>query len=76
MKRFLIIAACLGAGFAAQAQQGPWSLSQCIDYALEHNLSVQQSALAAAVELAGAFCALGISLPLILSLLKRIGALL
>lgn len=35
-----------------------------------------QSALAAAVELAGAFCALGISLPLILSLLKRIGALL
>ena len=46
MKRFLIIAACLGAGVAAQAQQGPWSLSQCIDYALEHNLSVQQSALA------------------------------
>ena len=46
MKRFLIIAACLSAGFAAQAQQGPWSLSQCIDYALEHNLSVQQSALA------------------------------
>ena len=46
MKRFLIIAACLGAGFAAQAQQGPWSLSQCIDYALEHNLTVQQSALA------------------------------
>ena len=35
-----------------------------------------QSALAASVELAGAFCAMGISLPLILSLLKRIGALL
>lgn len=35
-----------------------------------------QSALAATVELAGAFCALGISLPLILSMLKRIGALL
>ena len=35
-----------------------------------------QSALAASVELAGAFCALGISLPLILSLLKRIGGLL
>ena len=35
-----------------------------------------QNALAAAVELAGALCALGISLPLILSLLKRIGALL
>ena len=46
MKRFMIIAACLGAGVAAQAQQGPWSLSQCIDYALEHNLSVKQSALA------------------------------
>ena len=35
-----------------------------------------QSALAASVELAGALCALGISLPLILSLLKKIGALL
>ena len=46
MKHFLIVTACLCAGVAAQAQQGPWSLSQCIDYALEHNLSVQQSALA------------------------------
>ena len=46
MKRFLTIAACLCAGIAAQAQQGPWSLADCIEYALEHNLSVQQSALA------------------------------
>lgn len=35
-----------------------------------------QSALAAAVELAGSFCAMGISLPMILTLLKRIGGLL
>ena len=27
------------------AQDAPWSLQDCIDYALEHNLSVQQSAL-------------------------------
>ncbi|MCR5351505.1 MAG: TolC family protein [Bacteroidales bacterium] len=46
MKRFLIIAACLGAGLVARAQQGPWSLSDCIEYALAHNLSVQQSTLA------------------------------
>jgi len=35
-----------------------------------------QSALAAVVELAGSFCAFGVSLPLILTLLKRIGAML
>ena len=35
-----------------------------------------QSALASAVELAGAFCAVGISLPLILNVLKQIGGLL
>ncbi len=35
-----------------------------------------QSALASAVELAGTFCAVGISLPLILSVLKQIGGLL
>lgn len=35
-----------------------------------------QSALAALVELAGSFCAFGVSLPLILTLLKRIGAML
>ena len=32
----------------AGAQNGPWTLSQCIDYALEHNLSVKQSEVTAA----------------------------
>ena len=45
MKRFLIIAACLCAGAAARAQQAPWSLGDCINYALENNLSVKQNAL-------------------------------
>ncbi|MBQ9661292.1 MAG: TolC family protein [Bacteroidales bacterium] len=46
MKRILILAAAvLGAGVAARAQQGPWSLSDCINHALEHNLTVQRSAL-------------------------------
>ena len=31
---------------AAWAQKGPWSLSDCIDYALEHSITVRQSALA------------------------------
>ena len=35
-----------------------------------------QTALAALVELAGSFCAFGVSLPLILTLLRRIGAML
>lgn len=35
-----------------------------------------QSALASAIELTGSFCALGISLPLILVMLKQIGGLL
>lgn len=29
--------------YAAQAQEG-WTLRQCIDYAIEHNISVQQTA--------------------------------
>ena len=45
MNRIAIIAAVLLCGLSARAQQGPWSLSDCIDYALEHNLSVRQSAL-------------------------------
>ena len=45
MRRIVIGAALLLASTAAFAQQGPWSLSKCIDYALEHNLSVRQSAL-------------------------------
>ena len=45
MKKIAIIAAVLLCGTAARAQQAPWSLQDCINYALEHNLSVQQSAL-------------------------------
>ena len=46
MKKLIILAACLCAGAAARAQQAPWSLSDCINHALENNLSVKQSALA------------------------------
>ncbi len=42
---FFLTFAALLCGGAAQAQNGPWSLSDCINYALEHNLSVQQSEL-------------------------------
>lgn len=47
MKRsILILSAALSAAFSAQAQHsGPWRLSDCIDYALEHNLTVRQGAL-------------------------------
>ena len=41
----LLTIAALLAGTAARAQQGPWSLADCINYALDHNLTVQQSAL-------------------------------
>lgn len=41
----LILAALLLAGGAARAQEGPWSLKDCIRHALDHNLTVQQSAL-------------------------------
>ncbi len=51
MKRFTVIAALLIAvGMGAQtvgepvsAVQGPWSLTDCIDHALRHNLSIRQS---------------------------------
>ena len=45
MRQLIISAAALLLSVAAGAQQGPWSLSDCIDYALEHNLTVQQSRL-------------------------------
>ena len=41
----LLAVALLLAGGAVRAQNGPWSLPDCINYALEHNLSVRQSAL-------------------------------
>ena len=40
-----ILVTVLLCSLSARAQQGPWSLSDCINYALEHNLSVQQSEL-------------------------------
>ena len=41
----LIAAALLLAGGPARAQQGPWSLADCINYALDHSLTVRQSEL-------------------------------
>lgn len=46
MKRLAFSLAVLLAAVPTFAQKGPWSLSDCIDYALEHNISIQQSALA------------------------------
>ena len=40
-----ILVAVLLCSLSARAQQGPWSLQDCINYALEHNLSVQQGEL-------------------------------
>lgn len=48
MKRILFFAAALLTAASAWAQDGPWTLSQCIDYALDHNLSVKKTELNAA----------------------------
>ena len=45
MRRLILSAAAIVACVSAHAQQGPWSLKDCIDYALEHNLTMQQSGL-------------------------------
>ena len=45
MKKYIILIAALLGGLSARAQQAPWSLADCINYALEHSLTVQQSAL-------------------------------
>ncbi len=45
MRQIVICVAALLFSAASWAQNGPWSLSKCIDYALEHNISVRQSAL-------------------------------
>ena len=44
MKKILIIAALWVLAFAAKAQQ-PWTLQQCIDYAMEHNVGILHSRL-------------------------------
>lgn len=48
VKRLIGITLCVGAFFASravQAQERPavWDLSTCIDYAMEHNISIQKS---------------------------------
>ena len=44
MKRIIIISALLVMAFTVRAQQ-PWTLQQCIDYAMEHNVNILQSQL-------------------------------
>ena len=46
MKRLLLLAALLAPVLAsAQDLRHPWTLQECLDWALEHNLTVKQSAL-------------------------------
>ena len=45
MRRLAIIAAALLACTAASAQQKAWTLKDCIEYALDNNLTVKQSSL-------------------------------
>ena len=44
MKRFIFIAICVIATSEASAQQ-KWTLRQCIDYAVENNIDIRQTAL-------------------------------
>ena len=44
MKKIILIAAFF-AGLTAFAQESPWTLRQCIDHALDNNLSVRQGVL-------------------------------
>ena len=44
MKRALLLVATVALAFSASAQQ-IWTMQQCIDYALEHNIGIQQSQL-------------------------------
>ena len=44
MKKILLLTA-LFAGLTAAAQESPWTLGQCIDHALAHNLGVRQGAI-------------------------------
>ncbi|MDO4164569.1 MAG: TolC family protein [Bacteroides sp.] len=43
MKKQLFLLICLGCCASASAQQR-WSLRQCIDYAIEHNIDIRQTA--------------------------------
>ena len=44
MKKNLMILALFAVVFSVNAQQ-PWTLQQCIDYAMEHNVGILQSQL-------------------------------
>lgn len=44
IRSLLMTIACLPLAASAQQQQSTWSLSKCIDYALEHNISIRQQA--------------------------------
>ncbi len=41
----IIVGLLLVSGFLANAQQKKWTLKECVDHALEHNISVKQSTL-------------------------------
>ena len=41
MKRIILIACVMATGYGIQAQEA-WNLQKCIEYAIEHNLSIKQ----------------------------------
>ena len=43
MKKTVLLFSALIAGLAAQAQSRVWTLQQCLDYAMENNIQLQQS---------------------------------
>ncbi len=45
MKKYIIAVSCLLLSFSIQSQSA-WSLRQCIDYAVEHNIEIKQQDLA------------------------------
>ena len=45
MKRFLLTAVFLSSSFLSFSQEQEWTLQECIEYALENNISVKQSQL-------------------------------
>ena len=45
MKKIFLSAAFLFLGISANAQNDEWTLQECIEYALENNISIKQSAL-------------------------------
>ncbi|RAR71783.1 TolC family protein [Flavobacterium aciduliphilum] len=58
--RFVFI---LFIGMTLQAQSKKWSLQECVDYALKHNISIKQSELDSETAVVGKTSAVGIFLP-------------